>query len=81
MGPMQQASLGPILSLNHVSEPSMPKPSCQKSRKTIITQNILVTQSSNIVHCDQHTQKPNVQIFKPFCTLFPVQIDILGHLL
>ena len=25
--------------------------------KTIITQNVLVTQSSHIVHCDQHTQK------------------------
>ena len=36
----------------------IPRPSCQKSRKkTIITQNILVTQSSNIVHCNQHTQK------------------------
>ena len=44
----------------------MPKPSCQNSRLTIITQNVLVTQSSNIVHCDWHTQKPicaNVQAF------------------
>ena len=32
-------------------------PSCQKSRKTMITQKVLVTQSSNIVHCDWHTQK------------------------
>ena len=36
----------------------MPKPFCQKSRKTIISQKVLVTQSSNIVHCNQHTQKP-----------------------
>ena len=35
----------------------IPKSSCQKSRKTIITQKVLVTQSSNIVHCDWHTQK------------------------
>ena len=33
----------------------MPKPSCHKSRKTIITQKVLVTQSSNIVHCDWKT--------------------------
>ena len=36
----------------------MPKPSCQKPRKNIMTQKVLVTQSSNIVHCNQHTQKP-----------------------
>ena len=51
----------------------MPKPSCQKSRKTIITQKVLVTQSSNIVHCDQHTQKPmcaDFQALKFECTLF-----------
>ena len=35
----------------------MPKPSCQKSRKTIITQKVLVTYSSYIVHCNWHTQK------------------------
>ena len=35
----------------------MPKPSCQKARKTIATQKVLLTQISNIVHCDQHTQK------------------------
>ena len=49
----------------------MCKPSCQKSRKTIITQKVLVTQCSNIVHCDWHTQNLYVQIFKPFQTLFP----------
>ena len=36
----------------------IPRPSCQKPRKTIITIKVLVTQSSNIVHCDQHAQKP-----------------------
>ena len=59
MGPMQQSSLHPILPLHHVSESNpVPKPSCQKSRKTIITQKVLVTQSSNILHCNWHTQKP-----------------------
>ena len=41
-------------------------PSHKKCRKTIITQKVLVTQSSNIVHCNQHTQKPisaNLQAF------------------
>ena len=37
---------------------AMPKPSCQKSRKTIVTEKVLVTQSSDIVHCNWHTQKP-----------------------
>ena len=36
----------------------IPRPSCHKSRKPITTQKVLVTQSSNTVHCDQHTQKP-----------------------
>ena len=33
----------------------MPKPFNQKSRKAIITQKVLVTQSCNIVHCIWHT--------------------------
>ena len=41
----------------HLCDP-MSKPSHQKSRKTIITQKVPVTQSSNIVHCNQHTQTP-----------------------
>ena len=48
----------------------MPKPSCQKSRKTIITQKVLVTQSSNIVHCNQHTQKPICADFQVFSNPF-----------
>ena len=36
--------------------------------KSIINQKVLVTQSSNIVHCKQHTQKP---ILKPLWTFFP----------
>ena len=48
-----------------------PKPSCQKSRKAIVTQKVLVTQSSNIVHCNWHTQKPICTNFQAFQTLFP----------
>ena len=36
----------------------MSRASSKKSRKTIITQKVLATQSSKIVHCDQHTHKP-----------------------
>ena len=49
----------------------IPRPFCQKSRKTIITQKVLVTQRSNIVHWDQHTQKPICADFQPFQTPFP----------
>ena len=34
------------------------KPSYQISRKPIMSQKVLVTQSSNIVHCDWHFKKP-----------------------
>ena len=44
----------------------MPKPSCHKSRKTLITQKVLVSQSSHIVHCDWHTQKPVCAHFQAF---------------
>ena len=44
-------------SILHYIQNPMSKPSCQRSRKTIITQKVLVTQSSNLVHCDWHTQK------------------------
>ena len=47
------------------------RPSHKKCRKTIITQKVLVTQSFNIVHCDQHTQKPIGAVWKPLRTLFP----------
>ena len=50
------------------------RPSCQKWRKTITTQKVLVTQSSNIMHCDWHTRNLYVQIFKPLWTLFPCWI-------
>ena len=56
----------------------MPKPSCQKSRKTKITEKVLlIIQSSNIVHYDQHTQKPACADFQNlFKHFFPVQINI-----
>ena len=69
MGHMQQSSLGPILPLHHVSEPyilTFP----QKCRKTIITQKLLVTQSSNIVHCNRHTQKPICADLQAFANTF-----------
>ena len=50
----------------------MPKPSCQKSRKTIITPKVLVTQSSNIVYCDWHTQKLIYADFQVFSYTFPL---------
>ena len=51
----------------------MPKPSCQKFRKPIITQKVFVTQSSNIVHCDQHTKKlicADIQAFLKTISLY-----------
>ena len=49
----------------------MSKPSCHKSRKTIITQKVLVTQSSIIVHCNCDTQKPVSADFQAFLNIFP----------
>ena len=48
----------------------MPQPSCQKSRKTIITQKVLVRQSSHIVHCNRHSQKPICADFQAFLYTF-----------
>ena len=48
----------------------MPKTSCQISRKSIIAQKVLVTQSYNIVHCNQHTQKPECANFQAFSNTF-----------
>ena len=60
---------------------TMPKQFCQKLRKTIITQKVLVPQSSDIVHCDQHTQKPmcaDFQAFqKHFCYVW--QYSLVGY--
>ena len=46
------------------------RPSHKKCRKTIITQKVLVTQSSNIVHCDWHTQKPICADLQAFANTF-----------
>ena len=80
MGPMQQSSLHPILPLHHVADP-VPKPSCQKSRITIITQKVLVTQISKIVHFDCHTQKPICANFQAFSNIFSLLIDAFHFLL
>ena len=45
-------------------------PSHKKCRKSIITQKVLVTQSSIIVHCDQHTQKPISADLQAFVNTF-----------
>ena len=46
------------------------RPSHRKCRKTIITQKVLVTQNSNIVHCDWHTQKPVSADLQAFANTF-----------
>ena len=69
MGPMQQSSLHPILPYTMFQNP-MPIPSYHKSRKTLTTQKVLVIQSSNIVHCDRHTQKPICADFQAFSNTF-----------
>ena len=56
----------------------IPRPSCQKSRKAIITQNVLVTQSSHIVHCVWYTQKHLCADLQAFSnTFFPVKNVLL----
>ena len=47
------------------------RPSHKKCRKTIITQKVLLTQSSNIVHCNWHTQKPKCEDLQAFANIFP----------
>ena len=46
------------------------RPSSKKWRKTIITQKELVTQSSNIVHCNWHSQKPICADLQAFANTF-----------
>ena len=46
------------------------RPSHRKCRKTIITQKVLVTQSSNIVHCHWHTEKPICADLQAFAKTF-----------
>ena len=48
----------------------MPKPSCQKFRKTFITEKVLLTQSSDIVYCDWHTEKLVCADFQAFWNTF-----------
>ena len=48
----------------------IPRLSCQKSRKTIITKKVLITQSSNIVHCNWHTQQPTCAHMQAFLNTF-----------
>ena len=69
MGPMQQSPCVPFYPYTMFENP-MSKPSCQKSRKTIITQKVLVIQNSHIVHCDQHSQKAICADFQAFSNTF-----------
>ena len=55
---------------NTMFQNPMHKPSCQKSRKTIITQKVFVTQSAHIVHCNWHTQKPICVDFQALSNTF-----------
>ena len=57
-------------------------PSHTKCRKTIITQKVLVTPSSNIVHCKHAYPKTYMHRFASLCKhFFSVQIDILFQFL
>ena len=53
-------------------------PSHKKCRRTIITQKVLVTQSSNTVHCDWHTQKPICTDFQAFANTFHIFLILTG---
>ena len=75
MGPMQQLSLGPILPLHHVSGPYI-YTILSKIKKSHNNPKILVTQSFNIVHCNQNTHKPLCAYIQAFWKhFFPVEID------
>ena len=50
----------------------MSKSSCQKSRKTILTQKVHVTQSYHIVHCNLH-------LHKPICADFQAYVNTFSH--
>ena len=59
----------------------IPRPSCQKSRKTIITQKELVTQSSHIVHYDWHTQKAIYAHMQAFLNTFSLFKLMFSHVM
>ena len=59
----------------------MPKPSCQKFRKTLIIQKVHVTQSSIIMHCDWHTQKTYMCRFSSLSNTFSLYKLTFFHFL
>ena len=70
MGPMQQCSLGPhSTSTPHFRTLCLNFP-VTNQEKPIITQKALVTQSSKIVHCNCHIQKPICADFQAFSKAF-----------
>ena len=55
------------------------RPSCKESRKFIITEKVLVTQNSCMVHCVWHTQKHVCADLQAFLnTFFPVKNVLLN---
>ena len=66
---MQQLSLGPILPLHHVSGPYI-YTILSKIKKSHNNPKILVTQSFNIVHCNQNTHKPLCAYIQAFWNTF-----------
>ena len=71
MGHMQQSSLVLFYPYTMFQNPRS-WPSHKKCRKTIITQKVIVTQSSNILHCNWHTQKPICADLQAFANTFPL---------
>ena len=61
--------LVPFYPYNMFQNPIL-RPSCNKSRKTKITQKVLVTQSSDIVHCNWHAHKPVCADIQAFSNTF-----------
>ena len=67
---MQQSSLYPIFTPTPYFITLYLDLSIQNAEKTIITQKVLITQRSNIVHCDWHTQKPICIDLQAFANTF-----------
>ena len=57
------------------------RPSSKKSRKTIMTQKGFVPHSFNIVHCNQHTQKPICADLEAFFNTFSLLKLMFFHFL
>ena len=76
---MQQSSWVPFYPYTMFQNPI--SRSSSKMQKTLITQKVLVTQSSNIVHCNWHTQKPTCADLQAFWNTFSCSSWICFHFL